>query len=313
MGFIVSILKKGSVFTMYDIIGIGVSTVDLLMVVDDFSSQEGVAQAQEVLLQGGGPVATAMVAAARLGSRTAMVDCLGDDWAGKRILGEFQTYGVATDFVEVRKGARSAISSIQVRRADGKRAIIFSPSSADEAEERNISWEEVGRAKIVHMNGRHFQTCLKSCSIAKHGQTMVSFDGGAGRFRPELLELLKSADIIIVSYEFGRVWLQVSDPVQMVKDIVSQGSRVAVVTQGERGCFVQGRGEKGFRQEAFAVPVVDTTGCGDVFHGAFLHVLAEGGDLRSAARMANAAAAIKAQKLGGRGYIPTREEVELFP
>jgi ribokinase len=86
---------------------------------------------------------------------------------------------------------------------------------------------------------------------------------------------------------------------------------VVVVTLGRQGCLCLSRGDV-FRQPAFSVPTVDTTGAGDVFHGGFIYGLLRRWDLPTTVRFASAVAAIKCQHLGGRAGIPTLHEVEDF-
>jgi sulfofructose kinase len=101
----------------YDVIGLGVSTLDLLMVVDELPGREFVQRARHSLLEGGGPVATAMVTLARLGARAAMVDKIGDDWRGKLIVSEFESEGVSTGYLVIAPHSSSSIASIIDRKS----------------------------------------------------------------------------------------------------------------------------------------------------------------------------------------------------
>jgi len=86
---------------LLDVIGLGVSTLDVLSLVEAFPPGDGIQRAAAVAVQGGGPVATAIVTAARLGASTAMIDFLGDDWRGAKIMAEYRQAGVATHFLRV--------------------------------------------------------------------------------------------------------------------------------------------------------------------------------------------------------------------
>ena len=99
----------------YDVIGLGVSTMDLLMVVDELPGTELVQRAHETAVAGGGPVATALVALARLGAKTAMLDRLGDDLFGRMILEEFGREGVDVSGIVVAEGKSSSQAAILVR------------------------------------------------------------------------------------------------------------------------------------------------------------------------------------------------------
>jgi len=300
-------------FETYDIIGIGVSTLDLLTVVDQFPAVEGVQKAHESSLQGGGPVATAIVSAAKLGAKTAMIDSLGDDWRGDFIIREFENFGVDTQFINIHGGKTSSIASIHVRKKDGKRTIIYSPGNASEVTVASLPVQAIAQAKIIHMNGRHITACKEVCRIAKANGVKISFDGGAGRYRSELDEILPLVDCCIIAKDFCDQWLGNMDVNDALRKIIDNGSSLAVITMGEMGSIaLDGSGEI-IRQQAYKIDsIVDTTGCGDIYHGAFLYALVKECSLKDALKIASAAAALKAQHLGGRGLIPEINQVMEF-
>lgn len=295
----------------FDIVGIGVSTLDVLTVVDGFPCSGGVQRAHGTLLQGGGPVATAMVAASKLGAKTAMVDNLGNDWIGQRIVDEFVAYGVDTGFINVLPNETSSLAAILVRKSDGERAIMFNPGSASE---RPISLDIarlIKQSKCIHINGRHLSCCLEACKVAKDNNVIISFDGGSGRYRPELDEILNYADYCIIAKDFSDQWLGVMDAASALKAMINKGCSLAVITLGENGsaALVKGSDEILF-QTAFKVEsIVDTTGCGDIFHGVFLFSKLNHYSVAESLTMASAAAAIKAGKLGGRGVVPDMGQI----
>ena len=118
-------------------------------------------------------------------------------------------------------------------------------------------------------------------------------------------------DHLIVSKGFACGFIKTSDPVQACRALMRGKHKTVVVTVGEEGCIC-GAEDKLFRSPGFRVKVVDTTGAGDVFHGAFIYGLLKRWSLRRTARFANACAAMKCRKLGGRAGIPTLNEVEGF-
>ena len=150
-----------------DVLGLGVSTIDILNVVDHFPLEEEVQRSIETAIDGGGPVATAIVALARLGAKVMMIDSIGDNWCGKLILGEFKRENVLTDHIKVNKGCTSSTATILVRKNDGARTIIYSPGNAPEVLENEITPELISKAKYIHINGRHLSACFKACMIAK--------------------------------------------------------------------------------------------------------------------------------------------------
>lgn len=300
-------------FESYDIIGIGVSTLDLLTVVDEFPAVESVQKAHESSLQGGGPVATAIVAAAKLGAKTAMIDNIGDDWRSDLIIREFESFGVDTQFITIGDGKTSSIASIHVRKTDGKRTIIYSPGNASDVTVASLPVETIAQAKIIHMNGRHIHACREACRIAKANGVKISFDGGAGRYRSELDEILPFVDYCILAKEFCDQWLGHMCVDDALRKIIDNGSSLAVITMGEKGSIaLEGSGEI-IQQQAYKVDnIIDTTGCGDIYHGAFLYALVNENSIKDALKIASAAAALKAEHLGGRGLVPNILQVMEF-
>ncbi|MBN1825212.1 MAG: carbohydrate kinase [Candidatus Eisenbacteria bacterium] len=296
-----------------DILGLGVSALDLLLLVEEFPSGEGVAPALETSVQGGGPVAGALTAAARLGARTAMIDRIGDDRRGVSILEEFRRAGVDASLIRVEPGRESAVASILVRRRDGARSIVFAPGTGPEMDAGDAPLERIASARFLHVNGRHLGACAAACRHAREKGVTVSFDGGAHRYRPELDPILRLTDILITAREFAERFTGESDPERAAAALIDAGASIAGVTDGARGSTFRERSGDRFHQAAFpADPLVDTTGCGDAFHGAFLFGLSRDWETRRAARLAAAVAARVATRLGGRAGQPTFEEAKRF-
>ena len=296
--------------TDYDILGIGVSTLDLLTIVKEFPSQENVQQAVNAKFQGGGPVATALVAAAKLGAKVAMIDSLGDDLIGQSILKEFHQYGVSTKYIQITGGKTSSIASVWIGESDGKRSIAYHPGNAPELTDNCLDAEIIKKAKVIHLNGRHLPYCLSVCRLAKEHKIKISFDGGGGRYRSELDPLIPYIDICIVARDFAEKYANTTKIQDAAQSFLAQGAELVVITDGENGSYIFSWQEEPFHQPAFKFNnIVDTTGCGDVYHGVFLFSLISGLTLRESAQRATAAAAINTQQIGGRGLLSTMPEI----
>lgn len=296
-----------------DLVGIGASVLDLLFEVASLPRAEGVQRAHQVAVDGGGPVATALVAAQRMGLTTAMIDVVGDDWAGREVLALYDREGVDRRRVRVERGRTSPTACVLVDRATAGRAIAYHPGTVGprglEPEDRRL----IAGAACFHTNGRHWPACLEAATLARDAGVPVSFDGGAGRYRPELRPLAEMADICIVAAAFATAMTGERDPPAAVRAMARAGSGLVAVTDGARGSWVLAPGESPFHQPAFRPSrLVDTTGCGDAYHGAFLAALHHGLDARGAARTASAAAAMVAGELGGRRGLPSWPEARSF-
>jgi sugar/nucleoside kinase (ribokinase family) len=296
-----------------DVIGLGVSTIDILNVVDHFPSEEEVQKAIETAIDGGGPVATAIVTLARLGAKVMMIDSIGNDWRGKLIIDEFKKENVLTNFIKVNKGCTSSTAAILVRKNDGARTIIYSPGNAPEVSEKEITPELISRAKYIHINGRHLNACLHVCKIAKVYGTKISFDGGSHRFNNELKNIIPLTNVCILAKDFAFNYSNKTSINDAAEEIVNSGPEIVVITDGLNGSWLFTKEIKGYHQKAFVMPdTIDTTGCGDSFHGAFLSGLCKGYDLLECMKIASIVAAINATKLGGRAGLPTFDELHKF-
>jgi sulfofructose kinase len=297
----------------FDVIGLGVSPLDVVTLVDHFPGQDEVQRAQAVTVQGGGPVATAVVTLARLGASVAMVDNLGDDWRGDLIRDELRREGVCTDYLGLSKGHTSSIASIWVRQGDGARSIAYAPGSVPELSAADISRDVIASAGILHLNGRHWRACLQACHYARECEVQVSFDGGAHRYRRQLRELVPLTDICIVARDFAEQYTRQSGIRRAGEILLQEGPSLVVITDGTLGSWICPREGQAFHQPAYLLPtMIDTTGCGDSYHGAFLFGLAKGLDLGRTAALASAVAALNSQALGGRAGLPTLDEAVEF-
>ena len=297
----------------YDVIGLGVSTLDILALVDHFPAGEEIQRAHDMALQGGGPVATAIVALARLGARTAMLDAVGGDWRGRLICDELSREGVDTAHLRRHDECSSATACVLVERRTGARTIIYLPGSTPELSPDDLGPGLIESARILHLNGRHWEACLAASRRARAAGVRVSFDGGADRYRPEMRQLLPLTDIAIVARDFAARYTAEDDPGRAAQALQREGPGLVVVTDGIRGSWVSPADGSPFHQPAYqARPLVDTTGCGDAYHGAFLYALLRGRPVEEAASLASAAAALNARQLGGRAGLPSLEEVESF-
>jgi len=296
-----------------DVVGLGVSVMDIVQRVDHFPTGEGVQRALDMTIQGGGPVATAIVTLARLGASAAMLDVVGTDWKGERILHEFQNEGVHTDHIRQATGCDSALAHVMVHKDDGARTIVYHAGTAPELSVDQLPRALIESAQFLHINGRHWDACLQASAWAREAGARVSFDGGAHRYRPEMRELLPLVDVCIVARDFAQRYTGEVDVTKAVAKLLDEGPSLAVVTDGVKGSWVHTREGETFHRPAYLLPdVVDTTGCGDSFHGAFLFGLLRGMGLEETTSFASAVAALNSQHLGGRGGLPTLEQVTAF-
>jgi len=296
-----------------DVVGIGVSTLDMFTVVDKFPTTREVQKAVAMVLDGGGPVATAMATLAKLGTNTVMIDNLGDDWSGLLILEDFKKHNVNTYCLEIFPQHSSSVANILVETDTGIRAIIYHPGSVPEVKDISKYSSVIQAAKVLHLNGRHLEASLQAIDIAKKSEVKVSFDGGANRYNPNMQLIVPKVDICIVAKEFAMTYTGEATIDHAGEMLLKAGPELVAITDGMNGSWIFNKDVNMFHQPAFKIDnVVDTTGCGDSYHGAFLYGLIHNMSLQKAAEFASGVAALNTQSLGGRRGLPSLETVEKF-
>lgn len=296
--------QKPEARNLRPVIGIGAATWDRFMVVPGFPGDEGVTQASASTEQGGGPVATALCTLSALGWSTVLLDSQSDDATGGSILRELADLGVDTSHIRIHKGYTSTHAQILVRKSDGGRHIHYLPATCPELSPMDVDAALLQGAALLHVNGRHEAVAREAVKIAAEAGVPVSFDGGAGRWRESLRVLVLASRIRIFAREFALKFAGTDSLESAAQMLNADSPELLVITDGVRGSWVWARGGEPFHQPAFPVsPVVDTTGCGDVFHGAFLHGWLRKWPLRRTAEFASKVAAESARHLGGRSIL----------
>ncbi|MHB0912343.1 MAG: PfkB family carbohydrate kinase [Armatimonadota bacterium] len=291
----------------FDVVGLGYSNVDYLGIVASYPALDEKEQLLEFSRQGGGVTATAMAAVGRLGGRASYIGKVGDDEFGRFTISELEKDGVHTDGVVVGAGP-SQFSFVVVDKETGKRTIFWTPCGVRLAP-HEIRREDVLAGEVLHVDAHHAEAALLGAAWANEAGIPVVMDAGSLREGTE--ELMARVDYLIASAKFAKEYTGESDPEEAARRMFTGRRTMSAVTLNEKGCvYVMAEGV--FRQPAFQVDVVDTTGAGDVFHGAFSYGLSQGWPHAESVRFASAVAAKKCTKLGGRAGIPTMPEVREF-
>ncbi len=297
-----------SVKESLDLLGLGYCGQDFSCLVDRIPV-DAKAEALSCRIGGGGPAATATFTAARLGLRTGFVGVVGGDLRGRQIMEELRDAGVLVDQMLVRENAESPAAFCWAEKETGQRSVIWTRGTADPLQAQEVSPRAVGITRLLHLDGHHTYAAIRTAEIAREQGVIVSLD--AGTLLPGIEGLLPLCDIVIASEKFAQAFTDLEDPVAAARKLLPKNGRFGGVTLGPRGS-VGFDGNRIFVQPAFPGGVVDSTGAGDVFHGAFAVRLLDGADWQECLRFASAVAALKCRKLGGRAGIPTRVETDQF-
>jgi len=291
----------------FDVIGLGIAPLDILGILPRYPSLDEKAEFTQTSIQGGGPVPTAMVTLAKLGARVSFVGKIGKDPNGALVREELVKEGVDTSHLIIEPKAKTPVAYIWIDGRNGKKAIALDRTNSSSLKPRELAREHITSGKFLHLDGRETEACLQAAKWAKEEGIKVVLDLGSPR--PKLEPLLDLTDYLITSMGFAQAYSREIDPMEAVRALFQPHYQAVVVTFGERGSMGYSPPVTIY-QPPFKVKVVDTTGAGDVFHGAFIYSLLQGWSLAEALKFSNGAAALKCTKIGGRKGIPSRKEVE---
>jgi ribokinase len=293
----------------FDVVGIGYTALDYLGIVPHLPAENSKLEVRDFTIQGGGPTATAMVTLKRLGLTAAYIGKVGDDGFGSRMLEELRREDVDISSAVVEAGATSQFAFIMVDEKTAARTIVWTRGSVSRLTASEVNFDLVESAKGLFIDDLEPEAALVAAKAARTCKIPVLID--AGSLREGVRELLPLCDHIIASELFAEQLSGDKDLRKALETIQSFGPKASVVTLGERGCAALVE-NKVVEVPGFMVKAVDTTGAGDVFHGAYLFAVLKGWDILQACTFSNAVAALKCRKLGGRAGIPNLSETLEF-
>jgi len=289
----------------FDLVSIGYTAYDFLTVLPGLPEEDSKYEVDNLTIQGGGPAATAAVTARRLGLRVSFVGKVGDDYFGRMMLEELEREGVDVSCSVVEKGKTSQFAFIMINKSNASRTILWTRGDVSRLEAEEVNPGLVASSRVLLVDDLEPVAALKAASIARAEGVPVVID--AGSLREGVEELCRRCDYIVASEVFARQISRGGTIEEALEKIKSFGPREVVVTLGKRGCAALVDGEV-VAFPGFDVDAVDTTGAGDVFHGAFAYGVLAGWDIERVCIFSNAVAALKCTRVGGRAGIPDFNE-----
>ena len=298
----------------WDIFGCGIVAVDDFLTVENYPPPDTKTPVLSKIRQGGGLTGTTLVAASRLGANCAYGGVLGGDSLSTWTIEELEREGVDCEPVIHQSGAQPFHSVIIVDQTDKTRTIFYSDADVIPRPLESIDESLIGQTRLLFIDHLGVDNMLYAAGIAKEMGIPTIADIELGE-HPRTDALMAHIDHLILSSSFAAKFTGKNGPDQAVEHLATQARRTCtIVTAGDQGCwYACGAAAGDIRHiPAYTVQVVDTTGCGDVFHGAYAAGITWGWSISRCIRFASAAAAIKATKTGGRAGIPDRATVEQF-
>jgi len=292
------------------VVGLGQVCVDYVGRLPGYPAEDSKIELEELFTSCGGPAATALVTLARSGVSTSFLGSISDDPFGVQIVETLEKEEVDASCLKITPGYTSQFAFIAVTRGDGKRTIFWSRSSAPELTPEEVSLDRFPDARILHLDGLMLDAGKEAALQAREQAMTVVMD--AGTLREGSLDLVKRVDVLVASETFAEPLAGAGGSVQpALETLMDMGPREVVITLGARGSIgLDGHGM--VRQAAFPVTSRDTTGAGDVYHGAYIYGLLQGWPMARCMAYASAAAALKCMNGGGWRGIPGIEAIQDF-
>ena len=263
----------------------------------------------------GGVVANYTTATSRLGISTGFMGAVGNDPDGNFLIDDFENEKVDHSFTVKKKNQSTPMNFIMVN-SNGDKIIIQSPHmQITKLDLEDIDEDYISNAKLLHTSALHLNITKKAFNIAKKNNLITSFDlekqisiRGWEKLKP----LIEKTDILCPNKAGAMELTGTNTPEEAAKVLIKKGPKIIVITLGNRGCLIQTKDKK-LKIPTFEFSkVIDTTGAGDTFNGAFSVGYLKGWTLKEIGKFANAAASLKIQKIGARTGMPNLKQVMNF-
>ena len=294
-----------------DVVGLGQNAMDYITLLPRFPEPQSKVPIREVRLQPGGQVATALTVCCRLGLTALYIGSVGSDMLGSLQLASLSQEGMDTSRVRVVDGATSQLAFALLEEGVGERTILWHRDDQLILPPSWVTRETIAAGRILHLDGKDSAAALEAARFAREAEIPICIDIDQ-LYDDTTVELLSLVDYLIAAEDFALRLTATDNEEAAVIELSARFPNALVgITLGERGAIFAIEGELE-RSNAFKVSVRDTTGAGDVFHGAFLFGVLQGWELDRTIRFSHAAAAMKCTQLGARTGIPQLQDVERF-
>jgi sulfofructose kinase len=291
----------------FDLVGVGLNATDTLLVVPKFPAYGGKVRIAREVLSPGGQVASALAAASKLGLRTKYIGTMGDDSRGQIQIASLRETGIDLADVEIRVGCANQHAYIVIDQSTGERTVFWDRPDELALDPDRVTAANIACARMLHIDGHDTAAVEKAARLARTHNIPVSCD--VDTIYPGFDRVLPLVDYLVSSSEFPARWTGERDAFRALEIIQNQhGMKVAAMTLGADGALARADGAYIYTP-GFIVDCVDTTGAGDVFHGALCYSVIKGMSLSEGLEFSCAAAALNCTQLGARGGIATEHEV----
>ncbi|EOZ9299950.1 hypothetical protein A3462_05905 [Enterobacter bugandensis] len=296
----------------FDVVAVGSGTVDLIFKVPRLPGNDDKVVGRKIAELVGGTVANSACVMGKLGVKVTSLSTVGNDHYANMIIDDFHKNNVDTRFIQYKKGVDANMAIIFIDDT-GEKALVYAPNNETETSMVQAK-EAISNSKAVYIMPAQLEKFRVLARYAKEKNTevIVDIESHIKNSHENIDEILSLSDIAIFNKEGFRSSLKKEPERKFLRELVEIFNlKSIVVTCGSNG-VVACNGNSHVSHPSYKVPVVDTTGAGDTFNGAFIYCYLNDYDLDEAIKFASAAAAINISWTGARGKISTRDEIEAF-
>lgn len=291
-----------------DVVGLGLNATDTVLMVREFPPLGGKERVVSLSRQAGGQVATALVTCQRLGLQARYIGKVGDDDAGRFQLQSLREEGIDVQYSGITPGAATQFGLIIVDQATGERTVFWDRDKRLAVTPRELRPEAITTARLLHIDGCDSAAGAQAANWARKAGIPVLAD--LDTVYKDVEQIFPLIDYLIASANFLPAVTGRNDPFLVLEYMAREYKiRAPGITLGRDGALVYSDGQFHY-SPGFVVETVDTTGAGDIFHGAFAYGLLEGWDIERILEFSNAMAGLNCTRVGARGGIAARAEAE---
>lgn len=291
---------------MKKILCVGHSAFDITYLLNEFPKENKKYKAKDRTMVSGGPAGNASYLLGKYGEEVSYITVLGNDFYGKKIIEDLESVGVDTKNIIMSEKYITPCSLIIANGSTGSRTII---NYREEKEILDLDIKYKNSPQIILYDGHELDIALATNKLFPSAISVLD----AGTYKKGTLVLGKLVDYLICSEDFAMEYCKIDkikekDFEYVLDKLKELNKNTIIVTLGERGSIMK-KDDKVIKYETFKANAIDTTGAGDIFHGAFVYGLSKGFTIDENIRFASACASLSVEKLGGRNSIPELQEV----
>lgn len=286
---------------------VGHSTFDTTLPVDEYPKENVKTRIKEHIECGGGPAANGAYLLAKWGMDTTIASVMGNDFYGQCVYEDFKKIGANTKYLELREGHGTSSSYIIANMSNGSRTAITSKKPPI----RKLTQTIDEKYDLILVDGEHPETAKEV--LLNNREAISVLD--AGRLSDDTRELGKLVTYVICSHDFAEEFSNKKTDVNDINTLIEIYNELKnyfqtniIITLEEAGSFTEINNEYRIIP-SIKVKAIDSTGAGDIFHGAFTYFIGKGYSLEDTIRYSSISGAISVTRIGSRYSIPTLEEV----